>query len=206
MDFNIFTSNIKNRIAKLNPDAHQLMSPFKIKNRTELLHSNPNPRIGGVMIMIFNKNEEAHFTLIKRPVYEGVHSGQIAFPGGSQDPEDTSIEATAIRELEEEVGIGSTHLEIIGQLSKIYIPPSRFLVTPVVGVLTEKPRFKKDNFEVDEIIEVPVSLLFDDRIIKHGNIHTQNNYKIKSPYFDIFGHQVWGATAIILSEFKSIMK
>jgi 8-oxo-dGTP pyrophosphatase MutT (NUDIX family) len=206
MNFNIFTSKIKKKIKHLNPGAHQIMSPFKIKNRSELLDSNPNPRLGGVMILIFNKHNKAHLALIKRPIYDGVHSGQIAFPGGAKDTIDTNIEATAIRELEEEIGIPSQNIEVQGTLSQIYIPPSKFLVTPVVGVLSTIPLFKKDDFEVDEIIEVPISLLFSDQIIKHGEINTNNNYKIKSPYFDIYGHQVWGATAIILSEFKSIMK
>lgn len=209
MEFDLFRDRMIGRISGTAPlyDQEQSMSPFKANDRIALLNDNPNPRLGAVMMLVFNKDGKAHFSLIKRPVYDGVHSGQIAFPGGSKDDADKSMEETALRELYEEVGIKANEVEIIGQIEKVYIPPSKFLVTPFVGVLDGSPSFAKDDFEVEEIIEVPMSLLFDESIVKQGHVNVgKDNFKLKVPYFDIFGHMVWGATAIMLSDFKAIMK
>lgn len=207
MDFELFLKRLHSNIGTQKPEAQQLMSPFEIGDRDKILKENPNPRLGGVMILVYCKNKKAHIALIERPIYDGVHSGQIAFPGGANDPTDINMQETAIRELYEEIGISASLVQVIGQISQIYIPPSKFLVTPFIGILEQTPTFKKDDFEVKKIIEVPVSLLFDDSIIKSGKINAGNNgCEITVPYFDIFGHTVWGATAIILSEFKAIMK
>lgn len=190
-----------------NFDAQQLMAPFKLGNRKELLEMNDNPRLGGVMILIFNKDGNAHLSLIRRPEYEGVHSAQIAFPGGQKDESDSNIQETAIRETFEEVGVILTPEDILGKISQVYIPPSKFLVTPFVAVLDENPVFKKDDFEVAEILEVPLSLLFDHSIIKTGTVDVgSKGMKMSVPYFDVYGHKVWGATAIMLSEFKAIFQ
>ena len=111
-------------------------------------------------------------------------------------------------ELEEEVGVRSELVDVLGEISPVYIPPSKFLVSPFVGILKTTPVYKKDDFEVKDIIELPVSLLFDDAIIKHGKVSVGRNSatQISAPYFDVYGHKVWGATAIMLSEFKAMMK
>lgn len=209
MDFLSFKNKLKQRIGnhQPKPDAQQLMAPFKLGNRKVLMEMNDNPRLGGVMILVFNKENKAHLTLIRRPEYDGVHSGQIAFPGGQKDDTDKDIGETALRETFEEVGIRISTGKVLGQISQVYIPPSKFLVTPFVAVLDEYPVFKKDDFEVAEVLEVPVSVLFDKAIIKQGNVDVgSQGMKMKVPYFDIFGHKVWGATAIMLSEFKAIMQ
>lgn len=207
MDFEPFLKRLHSNIGIQSPEAQQLMAPFTIGDRDVILKSNPNPRLGGVMILVYSKNKKAHIALIERPVYDGVHSGQIAFPGGANDPIDLNMQETALRELYEEIGISKDLVQVIGQISQVYIPPSKFLVSPFIGILKQAPQFKKDDFEVKDIIELPVSLLFDDSIIKSGKIHLgKKGAKITVPYFDVFGHKVWGATAIMLSEFKAIMK
>ena len=209
MEFDLFKERMFDRIndSNLVDNQDQTMSPFKVNDRKALLKNNPNPRLGAVMMLVYDKEGIAHFTLIKRPEYDGVHSGQIAFPGGSKDDTDISIEETALRELHEEIGIHAKEVEVIGQIEQVYIPPSKFLVTPFVGVLSGAPRFSKDDFEVEEIIQVPMSLLFDESIVKQGHVNVgKDNFKLKVPYFDIFGHMVWGATAIMLNDFKAIMK
>ena len=204
MLFNSFIDILKSRIGNQSFNAQKTMAPFHIGDRNKWLKSNPNPRLSAVMLLIYPKDELAHIALIERPKYDGVHSGQIALPGGSKDNEDLNLEITALREVSEEIGI-EKNINVIGQLSDVYIPPSKFLVSPFIGILKNKPIFKKDDFEVEKIIEVPISLLFDDLIIKHGSVPV-NKGNIKAPYFDIYGHKVWGATAIIINEFKSIMK
>ena len=209
MDFLSFKTTLERTIGNHlpHPDAQQLMAPFKLGNRNVLLEMNNNPRLGGVMILVFNKQNKAHFALIRRPEYDGVHSGQIAFPGGQKDETDHDIKETAIRETFEEVGVQLRSNQILGKISQVYIPPSKFLVTPYVAVLDACPVFKKDDFEVAEVLEVPISILFDDSIIKDGQVNVgSQGMKMNAPYFDIFGHKVWGATAIMLSEFKAILK
>ncbi|MGB1003786.1 MAG: NUDIX hydrolase [Salibacteraceae bacterium] len=206
MNFNFFINTLKHKLSDTPNNLTELMGEFYMGDRIKMLNANPNPRLSAVMIMLYEKNKETYFTLIERPKYDGVHSGQIAFPGGSKDENDKNLEYTAVRELNEEVGI-TDEIEIIGSLSEVYIPPSKFLVTPFIGVLKNKPTYIKDDFEVETIIETPLSLILDDSIVKKGWVHVGNNkLKMKVPYFDIYGHMVWGATAIILSELKAILK
>lgn len=207
MEYHIFEKTLLSKIGDNNFEAQKNMAPFTVKDRNQMLGANPNPRLSAVMILVFNKEDKAHFSLIERPKYDGVHSGQIALPGGSKDDEDYDLEQTALRELEEEIGVNPLEVNVIGKISEVYIPPSKFLVTPYVALLNNYPNYVKDDFEVEQIIDVPISLLFDDSIVKNGNVNVgANNLKMKVPYFDIYGHMVWGATAIILNEFKAIMK
>lgn len=181
------------------------LSPFKISDRLIARAKEENPRIGSVLVLFYLKKDVLSIPLILRPTYDGVHSGQVAFPGGEEEESDVNTIGTALREAEEELGIISEDVQILGKLSDIYIPPSRFLVTPVVGMTVESPRFIPDKREVQKIIEMPASMLFDDSIIKSGIVST-NQGKLEVPYFDVEGHVVWGATAIMLSELKANLK
>ena len=207
MKFSSFIKLVKSRIGDKNIDAQQFMAPFGVGDRGKELDLNPNPRLSAVFILIFNKADEAYISLIERPKYDGVHSGQIALPGGAKDKEDKNLSETALRELYEEIGIPKSAVTVLGELSNVYIPPSKFLVSPFIGVTSTYPNFQKDDYEVEQVIEVPISLLFDDAIVKSGTVPVNNGqFKMKVPYFDIYGHKVWGATAIILSEFKAIFQ
>lgn len=206
MNFNLFTQEISSRLQQSPTHMPAIDEPFSNVNRLEALTQNPTPRLGAVMMLIYNKNSIPYIILIERQEYKGVHSGQIALPGGAKDIRDDNLEITALRELKEEIGIGK-NVYVIGKLSQVYIPVSTFLVTPYIGITSENPTFVKDDYEVKQIIEVPISHLFDDGIVKKGNIPIkQGGMRIDVPYFDIYNHRVWGATAIILNEFKILMK
>jgi 8-oxo-dGTP pyrophosphatase MutT (NUDIX family) len=208
MNFDALISKLSDRFQHpiSTPLSENDMAPFKKRDRDTMLTQNPNPRLGGVYIMLYQKEGAPHFALIKRPSYDGPHSAQIALPGGQKDDTDSDIFYTALRELEEEVGIPKDQVNQIGVLSKVYIPPSKFLVTPVVGYLSGEALFKKDDYEVDEIIEVPLSMLLDDSLVKKGTVQVSGgNMKMKVGYFDMYGHMVWGATAIILNELKHVI-
>ena len=182
------------------------MAPFDRGNRRLDLETNPNPRLSAVIVLIYPINEIPHFALIERPDYDGVHARQIALPGGKKDETDIDLEQTALRELSEEVGVFPNQVNVIGKLKEIYIPPSGFLVSPFIAFCKLRPEFIGDEREVKSILEVPISLLMDDSIVKTGSVPVGNrDFVIKAPYFDVFGHKVWGATAIILNEFKALM-
>jgi 8-oxo-dGTP pyrophosphatase MutT (NUDIX family) len=155
---------------------------------------------GAVLILFYPQNEQTLVPFIKRSQYEGVHSGQIAFPGGKWEPEDRDLWMTARREAEEEIGVDSTKIELLGSLSDLYIPPSNFLVSPYIGFTTQTPEFVPDPFEVANIISFPVHQLVHQRIRKSGTIRTGAGLSLKAPYFAIDGEVVWGATAMILGE------
>ena len=146
-----------------------------------------------------------HLALIQRAECPGPHSGQIAFPGGEIEAGDRDAAAAALRETEEEIAVPREHVRLIGSLSDLYIPASHFVVHPFVGISDKRPAFRPDPEEVAAIIEVPLDFFFrkentDIRKMKFGNGLTAD-----VPYFDIGGKILWGATAMILSEFLCIL-
>jgi len=157
-----------------------------------------------VLILLYPYAGEWHFPLMRR-VEDGLtHSGQISLPGGSQEAGE-SIRETALREACEEVGAACTEVDVLGQLTTIYIPPSNFLVTPTVGQVEHRPDFKCDPREVAELIEVPLSTLFDPNVVRREPWMLRGT-QVEVPFFQIGLHKVWGATAMILSELKMILE
>jgi 8-oxo-dGTP pyrophosphatase MutT (NUDIX family) len=134
-----------------------------------------------------------------------VHSGQISLPGGKFDESDITLEKTALRECHEEIGI-QNNIEVLGQLTPIYIPVSKFMVTPFVAILNEEdPTYILNVNEVQNVIEFPVDDLRSPHIVKQTTVEPTAGIKLKTPYFDIQGKIVWGATAMILNEFKHLL-
>jgi 8-oxo-dGTP pyrophosphatase MutT (NUDIX family) len=164
-----------------------------------------NPKRSAVLILLYEHEGSLRFPLIVRPVYDGVHSGQVSLPGGSCEIIDKSIEATAIRETWEETGIDKKQIKIVGALTELYIPPSNFLVFPFVGIYNKKPVFNPDNSEVARIVEVDVEKIMDEKRIGEKKIKQSSGITLLTPYYNIDGLTVWGATAMILSEFKSVL-
>jgi 8-oxo-dGTP pyrophosphatase MutT (NUDIX family) len=173
--------------------------------RMESLRATPpaDARTAGVLILLYPHDGEWHFPLIKRVEDGLVHGGQISLPGGSQEPGE-SLQATALREACEEIGAACADIEVLGQLSTIYIPPSNFLVTPTVGCVDRRPDFHCDPREVAELIEVPLSVLFNRDVVKREP-WSLRGVMVEVPFYQIGAHKVWGATAMILSEFSMLL-
>src|SRR3569832_226273 len=164
-----------------------------------------NARNGAVLILFFEEENKIKFPLILRAEYKGVHSGQVALPGGKFEEEDAVLESTALREAEEEVGISKEDVEILGMLTEVYIPPSNFLVHPFVGISQATPFFIPHEKEVKEIIVMDIDALLDDSIVSEKVISLNSGMKISTPLFSIKNYDIWGATAMILSELKILL-
>lgn len=187
--------------------AHLKMAPLeRVRLLKETEHQYPNSRKAAVMMLFYPKNSTTHLVLIVRNSYPGVHSSQIAFPGGKSEDIDSNFEETALRETHEEVGISPEKIKIIKAFSEIYIPPSNFLVYPFLGISETELEFKIQPDEVASIIELPLATLLDDSIIVSKIIDTSYANAIEVPAFKIDEHLVWGATAMMLSELKDVLK
>lgn len=158
----------------------------------------------GVLILLY-PNPELHFVLMKRPAYLGVHSAQISLPGGKYEVSDKSLIETAVRETFEEVGVLPETITVLGTLSPLYIPISQTEVYPAVAFMTKKPVFSIDKNEVAYLIETPVSGLLNVQN-KKTKPYDSGGFSGIIPYFDIQGHVVWGATAMILNEFAEVVE
>ena len=205
---NIFIQNLSNRLKESLPGEHaQLLMGSGIRMKElRFMPANEQSKKSGVMILLYPKHKTIYSALILRPEYNGAHSGQVALPGGKFEEYDKDFIDTALRETSEEIGINSSTVIVLGQLTKLYIPPSNYIVYPTIGYLTVKPSFIPDKNEVTEIIEYPVSILLKEEIVKTKLFKVNEDISFTAPYFDINGHVVWGATAMILSEFKEILK
>jgi 8-oxo-dGTP pyrophosphatase MutT (NUDIX family) len=205
-----FIHQVKQALQKPLPGAlaHRQMSPGGRGDTESYLTNLKEPaKISAVMLLLFEEEGEPKMVLTKRHTYAGVHSGQISFPGGKYEPQDTDYIHTAYRETYEEVGIPKDEIILVGSLSRIYIPPSNFLVYPFVGFCPAPPLFKTDPIEVERLILPPVKTLLADEIVQEGTFKTggQTGWEINAPYYAIENEKVWGATAAILSEFKAIL-
>jgi len=166
-----------------------------------------NPKISGVMVLLYEKNDLLNLVFTQRKTYDGVHSGQMSFPGGKKDEDDADLVQTALRETEEEVGLDKSEIEVIGKLSELYIPPSNFLVYPTVGFAETVSSFQPQENEVDKVVEIPVEFFLNKKNINSKTeIKIFNGNVVHVPAYIYNEHIIWGATAIMLSEFTYIFE
>lgn len=175
-------------------------------NKSFDFNFNNPPVKSSVLILLFKRGEKFYFPLIQRPDYGGIHGGQIGLPGGKEEPEDRDRIATALRETGEEIGVDKNNIKILGILTELYVQASNFNVLPVIGYIPFIPEYHPDPSEVSDVIECELDQLVKDEIMKEKELIIRNNFKIVAPYFDIAHHIVWGATAMMLSELKTILK
>ena len=164
-------------------------------------------RDGAGLVLLCPVGEMLHLPLTVRGTGLRTHTGQVSLPGGRVD-EGESIEAAALREATEEIGVIPGSVEVLGRLTKIHIPVSGYVLHPVVGIAHARPDFRRAEWEVARILDVPLRLLADPTIVKREQrTRTRDGQAVQVdvPYFDIDGEKVWGATAMILSEFLAVL-
>ncbi|MEM1136534.1 MAG: CoA pyrophosphatase, partial [Bacteroidota bacterium] len=201
-----FASFLRTELNKKLPgdQAHAQMTD-NIKLR-QVQQANSTPRKAGVLILIYPHQQEFYIPFILRPIYDGAHSGQIAFPGGRTEKEDLDIKHTALRETHEEIGVIVNRNAIVGTLSDLYIPPSNSLVTPTVAVISQKPDFIPDAREVDQVLEFPLYAFQNPYNQQAVQVELPNGLKLKTPGFLIENSIIWGATAMMMNELLYIVK
>jgi 8-oxo-dGTP pyrophosphatase MutT (NUDIX family) len=159
----------------------------------------------GALILLYPSQGELFFVLTRRTETVAMHKGQVSLPGGAREGAET-LEETARRETSEELGIDAGRIEILGApLTPLYIPVSEFWVTAFVGYWSHDPQFVVQPEEVIELIFVPLALLLDDSSIER-EIWEIRDERVTVPFFLIRGHKVWGATAMMLSEFAAMLQ
>ncbi|WP_107037984.1 NUDIX hydrolase [Brumimicrobium mesophilum] len=186
-------------------DAHIPMSPMGRGRSSEALSRSINHRESAVALIIYEYQNELKCILTERSPYRGMHSGEICFPGGKMEESDEDLKQTAMRESVEEIGLKYEGFELLGKLTPVFIPVSNFSIQPFVFYYTQAPVFVPNIREVAEIFTFPIQQLFEKDIIKKTRIKLSGNRVLDdTPYFDINNKVVWGATALILHEFKRI--
>ena len=159
------------------------------------------PTPAAVLLLLFPRRNEWRIVLTRRSASLRGHSGQISFPGGRIDAGDVDARAAALRETREELGIQTEDIILLGELRAVYIPPTHYEVQTQVGLLPSEPTWRPNPREVAEVLTMSLSALLDKR--HKGNAQREvRGREVRVPYYEVYGHQVWGATALILSELE----
>ncbi|MDR6823834.1 MULTISPECIES: NUDIX hydrolase [unclassified Arcicella] len=201
-----FTEKIKKRLQEPLPGriAHEKMLS---DSRLKLKMPSPSERTreSAVLILFYPHNNNIYIPLILRPQYDGVHGGQMAFPGGRAEKEDENLVRTAMREAQEEIGVRLTDVKVLGTLTKLFIPASNFYVQPVIGFIPHKPDFYPDAREVDKVVEVSLEEMLNPSIIGRTIINVRG-IEVDAPFYNIQEHTVWGATAMMIAELIDVVE
>lgn len=210
MRFTDFKYKIPNleKIGLPGEEAHFKLAPLiRTEELANLDIESRNPNRAGVLAVFYPDNEDnTRLALILRKTYKGVHSNQVGFPGGRVELNDFSMEHTALRETEEEIGIPRADIRVLKELTRLYIPPSNFWVHPFMGIIEKTPVLVAQEDEVQEILEVNIDHFLDERSMVSQILSTSYANNIEVPAFNLNGHVVWGATAMMLSELKELLK
>ena len=184
--------------------AHAKVSPSKRLATDDYLSNNPSYKSGCVTILLFPDQEIVRLLLMERSVGNNPHSGQISFPGGKKEMDDQSLEETALRETYEEVGIDPATIQLVGQLSDIYIPVSNYLVHPFIGYSNSIPEIKLNPLEVKSIL-TPSLDVFLTNDLPRTRFESRAGW-IEAPYYPYLNFKIWGATAMMIREFMDLIK
>lgn len=161
-------------------------------------------RKAAVLILLYPSNNEIFFSLIKRTFDKGPHSDQISLPGGMAEACDKDLGETALRETAEELGVKKEDIKLTGKLTKLLIPVSHTEVYPYIGYLLYTPDFNPNPEEVKYILQIKLKQITNPAIITSEQRLLMGK-NITVPYYKINGEKVWGATAMILSEFIDLL-
>lgn len=206
-DFLKSISKIENIQLPAEASQFKMVPPFRQELLQQQKKTTKNAKKAGVLALFYpNANKDTTLVLILRKTYKGVHSAQIGFPGGRLENTDKSLQDAAVRETFEEIGVPKQHIKVVKQLSEIYIPPSNFYVQPFMGVSQTTPIFIKEEKEVEAIIEVDLQHFLDDKSIITKTVSASYSKNVEVPAFHLSNHVVWGATAMMLSEIKDMLK
>jgi len=186
------------------PQAHSRMSTRPRTSPGDLSHPQP-PRQAAVLILLYPQEGGLWLPLTRRTERVATHKGQISLPGGAQEASDKSLWETALREAREEIGLHSAqHIECLGMLTHLYIPASNFDIQPFVAYTHTRPALAIDTTEVAELIEFPLSALLDPSI-KREETWLWRGQTRQVPFYAWNQHVIWGATAMVLSEFEVLL-
>ncbi len=209
MDFSEFLKYIPKIAKESLPATHahaKMVPPERIEFLQKQNMQNVVPKKAAVMMLLYPKNKLTHLALIVRNSYPGIHASQVAFPGGKVELFDSDLSETALRETHEEIGVGKDKINVIRAFSQVYIPPSNYLVAPFLGVSYEELFFDLCPDEVSGLIEMPLNRVLDEANVTQVKMTTSYAEDISVPAFQMDEHLIWGATAMMLSELKEIIK
>jgi 8-oxo-dGTP pyrophosphatase MutT (NUDIX family) len=196
---------LRNRLAKTLPgiDAQIRFAPEMLKHAWRTGQLPAESRQAAALLLLYPHHNGTAVALTVRASGLTRHAGQISLPGGATDPGETLAEA-ALREAAEEIAVDPAAVRILGELTPVHVLVSGFTLHPVVGLTDRRPDFTPAPGEVEEILEVSLDDLRDASRIRQGT-RIREGVAVEYPYFDLLGHQVWGATAMVLGEFICLL-